>query len=292
MKKLFTLILSMTLVFSLAACSEEDDTIEIGYATWVDGIAMTHLTAAILEDEMGYENVETTQADLGPIFSDLSQGNIDLMLHAWLPATHATYQEQFSDDWENLGISYEGARIGLVVPEYVTIESITELNQAYEDGEFDEHPEIVGIEPGSGIMDVTKKEILDAYSLDMDLLNASGPAMVQTLGNAIAKDEWVVVTGWTPHYMFAEYDLKFLDDPQNIYGGAENIVSIGRSGMTQDHPDIAQLLDNMYLTDTQFGEIAGLISNDEEDTPYIDLAREWMADNEDVWSEWIPEDSQ
>jgi ABC-type proline/glycine betaine transport system substrate-binding protein len=60
MKKLFTLILSMTLVFSLAACSEEDDTIEIGYATWVDGIAMTHLTAAILEDEMGYENVETT----------------------------------------------------------------------------------------------------------------------------------------------------------------------------------------------------------------------------------------
>jgi ABC-type proline/glycine betaine transport system substrate-binding protein len=62
--------------------------------------------------------------------------------------------------------------------------------------------------------------------------------------------------------------------------------------MTQDHPDIAQLLDNMYLTETQFGEIAGLISNDEEDTPYIDLAREWMADNEDVWSEWIPEDSQ
>ncbi len=285
MKRIMLFILSATLIFTLAACAdnEEDNTIELGYQSWVDGIAMTHLTAAILEDEMGYET-ETIQADLGPIFSDVSQGNIDLMMHAWLPHTHASYSDQYGDEWENLGVSYEGARIGLVVPEYVTIDSIEELNANMD--QFDD--EIIGIESGAGIM-ANADTAMDTYDLELDLLTSSTPAMVSTLGDKIDNGEWAVVTGWTPHYKFAEYDLKFLEDPENVFGGEENIEAIGRSGFTDDHPEVAEMIDNIELNDTQFGELAGLISNDEDETPAIELARQWMDDNEDVWTEWIPE---
>ncbi|MFW5894466.1 MAG: glycine betaine ABC transporter substrate-binding protein [Bacillota bacterium] len=286
MKKLLALIVSLTLVFTIAACGngEEKETIELGYQSWVDGIVMTHLVAVILEDEMGYDT-DISQANLGPIFSDVASGNLDLMLHAWLPHTHASYEEEHGDEWEELGVSYEGARIGLVVPEYVDIDSIEDLNDHKD--EFDE--EIIGIESGAGIMDATNSAI-DDYDLELELRSSSGPAMVSTLEDAINNDEWVVVTGWTPHYKFARYDLKFLEDPEGVYGGEENIESIGRPGFSEDHPEVAELLDNIYLDTEQFGELDGLVANDEDDTPYKELMREWMDDNEDVWQDWIPEE--
>lgn len=289
MKKIFALMLTLTLIFSLAACGEEeDDTIRFGYQSWVDGIVMTHLTAVILEDEMGYDT-DITQANLGPVFSDVAAGNLDLMMHAWLPQTHSSYEEEHGDVWEELGVTYTGARIGLVVPEYVDIESIDDINQAVADGDFDEHPDIVGIESGAGIMNNTETAV-DTYDLDMDLATSSSPAMVSSLEGAINDNEWIVITGWTPHYMFAEYDLKFLEDPEGVYGGEENIESIGRPGFTEDYPDAAEMIGNISLTTEEFGELDGIIAQADDDADYKELMRDWMDDNEDVWTEWLPEE--
>jgi len=67
-------------------------------------------------------------ADAGPIFSGVSDGSIDFFLDAWLPVTHESYEETYGEDYEDLGFNFEGARIGLVVPTYVDIDSIAELN--------------------------------------------------------------------------------------------------------------------------------------------------------------------
>lgn len=286
MKKLLALVLSLTLVFSLAACGEgEDNEIELAYVNWAEGVAMTYLAEAILEDEMGYE-VEATMADAGPIFSDVSQGNVDAFLDAWLPLTHGDYEDEYGDDYDDLGKNYEGARIGLVVPEYVDIDSIADLDANASD--FD--GEIVGIESGAGIMSATETAISeDGYDMqDTELLTSSGPAMVSELGDAIENEEDVVVTGWSPHYKFAEYDLKYLEDPEEVYGGVENIHSISRSGLDEDHPEVVTFLENFYMDDTELGSLMGMIANDDEDRDEIDIARDWMEDNEDVWSDWVP----
>ena len=288
MKKLLAFVLSLTLVFSLAACGEgdeEDNQIELAYVNWAEGVAMTYLAEAILEDEMDYE-VEATMADAGPIFSDVAQGNVDAFLDAWLPTTHASYEEQYGDEYVDLGYNYEGARIGLVVPTYVDIDSIAELDENA--SQFD--GEIVGIESGAGIMAATETAIsADGYDMqNMELLTSSGPAMVATLGDKIESEEWVVVTGWSPHYKFAEYDLKYLEDPEGVYGGVENIHTVARPNFEEDHPEVATFFENFYMNDTQLGGLMGMIANDDSDRAEVDIARDWMEDNEDVWSDWIP----
>ncbi len=65
---------------------------------------------------------------------------------------------------------------------------------------------IVGVDAGGGIMQLTDKAIVEEYGLDLDLKASSGPVMTATLQGAIERGEWVVVTGWNPHWKFARWD--------------------------------------------------------------------------------------
>lgn len=133
--------------------------ISIAYANWLEGIAMSHLAKVVLE-EKGYE-VELLNADVAPVFASVSRKKADVFMDAWLPVTMKDYIDQYGDQIEFIGEVYDSARVGLVVPQYVTIDSIGEL--AAHKGQFSS--EIVGIDAGAGIMKTTDKAIGD-YGLD------------------------------------------------------------------------------------------------------------------------------
>ena len=120
--------------------------ISIAYANWLEGIAMSHLAKVVLE-EKGYE-VELLNADVAPVFASVSRKKADVFMDAWLPVTMKDYIDQYGDQIEFIGEVYDSARVGLVVPQYVTIDSIGEL--AAHKGQFSS--EIVGIDAGAGIM--------------------------------------------------------------------------------------------------------------------------------------------
>jgi glycine betaine/proline transport system substrate-binding protein len=256
------------------------DTVKLVYVNWSEGVAMTNLAKAILEDKMGY-NVEITMADVAPIFTALANGDQDAFMDAWLPTTHASYMEEYGDNLDDLGNNFEDAKIGLVVPSYVEINSIDDLNSVA--GDFNH--EIIGIDSGAGIMKATDAAI-ESYDLDYELIPGSGPAMTAALGAAIEDNEPVVVTGWAPHWKFARWDLKFLEDPQGIYGGSENIHTITRKGFSDEMPDVAAFLTNFYMDGQQLGDLMGAIADSDEDP--VDVARIWMAEHEDLVNSWIP----
>ena len=264
------------------ACGPKTDEkkIDIAYVNWSEGIAMTNLAKVTLE-EQGYR-VNLLNAGLAPVFASLSQKKADVFLDAWLPVTMADYITQYGDKLETLGTVYDNARIGLVVPEYVTINSIEELNQVR--ARF--KGEIVGIDAGAGIMKATDKAIPD-YGLDYKLLTSSGPAMTASLKKAIDKKEWVVVTGWTPHWMFDRFDLKILADPKGIYGGAEKIQVLAWKGFSEKDPFAARLLSNMHLTDAQISSLMAAL--EEPGINETDAARKWLETNRDVVSNWLPQ---
>lgn len=281
------LLVSILSVFTFAGCGqtgkkEEQATIKLGYVNWAEGVAMTNLAQAILEDKMGYE-VETTMADAAPIFTSVAKGNYDAFLDAWLPVTHESYMEKYGDDIVNLGTNYEGARIGLVVPEYVDIDSIGQLNDVKD--KFGGR--IVGIDSGAGIMMATDKAIPE-YGLEYEVVPGSGPTMTAALKKAIDKKEWVVVTGWAPHWKFAKWDLKFLEDPKGIYGEAEHIDTVARKNLEEDLPDVAQFFKNFKMDSQQLGGLMGEIAESEKDP--LETAREWMNENEELVNSWLPQE--
>jgi glycine betaine/proline transport system substrate-binding protein len=256
-----------------------DKTVRIGYVSWAEGIAMTHLAKVVLEDRMGYD-VELTMADPAPIFTSLSERNLDFFLDAWLPVTHQSHMKRYGDVLVDLGTNYEGARIGLVAPDYVPVNKIPEMGE--NPGRF--NGEITGIDSGAGIMEATRKAI-DQYDLNMDLLTSSGAAMTASLRDAIQSEEPIVVTGWKPHWKFARWDLKFLKDPKTVYGEKENIHTIARPGISKDLPRVVGFVKNFFLNDQQIGTLMDAMNQAESEAA---AARQWMSEHEELVESWIP----
>ena len=148
--------------------------------------------------------------------------------------------------------------------------------------------EIVGIEPGSGTMNIAE-ETVEAYDLDLELLPSSEPAMLTELQGALQDEEPIVVTLWQPHWMFSEYDLKFLEDPQGTLGESENIHTMVRHGLEEEQQSAYQLLDNFYWEIDDMNEVMSKFGQSDDVEPR-DAAEEWIADNRDkveVWTEGI-----
>lgn len=135
-------------------------------------------------------------------------------------------------------------------------------------------------------MKCTEKAIPE-YGLDYRLMISSGPAMTALLKKAINKKEWIVVTGWTPHWMFDRFRLRVLEDSKNIYGDAEQIHSIARKGFSKKYPFAAALLGNIHLSDT---EISSLMRTVEETRGTETMAvRQWMDEHRSLIDNWIPD---
>lgn len=142
---------------------------------------------------------------------------------------------------------------------------------------------ITGIDPGAGIMEATENAIKDYELTNWTLTSGSGAAMTAALKKAYDKEEPIIVTGWNPHWMFAEYDLKYLEDPKGSYGGAEEIHSIGRLGLKEDHPEAYKVLQQFKWEDDDMGAV--MIDIQKGDKPE-DAAAKWIKENSDKVSKW------
>lgn len=274
-----SLIIAMMMLFADCSDSTKDKKqVSIGYVNWSEGIAMSYLAKVMLERK-GYE-VKLLNADIAPIFVSMAAGKVDVFMDAWLPATHADYMKLYGDRLETLGVSYRNAKMGLVVPSYVTIDTIEELNghkEAFKN-------EIIGIDIGAGLMNETERVIRD-YPIDMTLKTSSGSTMVAFLQKSIENKEWIVVTGWTPHWMFSRYDLKFLEDPKHEYGDAEHIEIMATKGFSEKDPYAAAFFKNFALDNAQLSGLMDMV----EGAPMHEeeAAKVWLSKHPEV-NEFFP----
>ncbi|MFJ5624064.1 glycine betaine ABC transporter substrate-binding protein [Peribacillus loiseleuriae] len=142
---------------------------------------------------------------------------------------------------------------------------------------------IIGIEPGAGLMKQTR-DALEKYELNnWQLVEGSSAAMVAELKKAYNKKEPIVVTGWSPHWMFSTYDLKYLEDPNNSYGGAENINTIVRKGLEQDAPGAYTILDQFAWKTSDMEEVMVDVTGGMDPSK---AAEKWINANQDKVTEW------
>jgi len=282
LRKISGLFLAIAIVFAVSSCNsskkgvDESKKVTILYPNWSEGIAFSYLAKAALEAD-SFE-VELINLEPGLIYGELSKENSkgDVFLDAWLPHTHAPYWKDYGDKLDLLGEVFSGGTTGLVVPSYVTINSIEELN----DNKDKFGGEIIGIGSGAGIHANTLKAI-EEYDLDFEQLTSSGPAMVASIEKAVRDQKWVVVTGWKPHYKWAKFDLKYLEDPKGIYP-TDFCGIVARKGFVEDKPEAAKFFKNFKLTETELYSLIDAIDSYGEE----EGAQKWYIDNKELVDNW------
>ncbi|MDD4003251.1 MAG: glycine betaine ABC transporter substrate-binding protein [Clostridia bacterium] len=281
MKRLAVLLCFVLALSIFSACDKNKETITIVYTNKAESIALTHLAAAITEDEYKYK-IETIEVTDSQAFEMLATGEADIFVSARLPNTHGNYIKDYGEQIKSLGIIYENAQNGLVVPSYADIDSIAQLNGATTDIEG----KIIGINAEANIMSVTT-EVIEEYDLDYELIPNSKEEMFNLLGQAISNQKNIVITGWAPHWQFDQWHLKFLDDPLGIYGEAERIEAYASKDFQKEYPQVAYFLGEYSLNTAQYAGLMNIFRKAESKADLKEVSRSWIFANNGVVDSWL-----
>lgn len=268
----------------LAGCSstgadEKKDVVTIGTLPWEESLAVTAVWKQVLEDE-GFE-VDVKQLDPGPAYQALSTGQIDVFPDQW-PNYFKDFMDKYKGKINTLGTWYEGTDINLAVPAYLTdINSISDLAANADD--FGD--QIVGIEAGSETMRVLKDDVVPTYGLDdFKIQTSSTPAMLASLESAIKAEKPIVVTLWRPHWAFAKYPIKALEDPNEAFGGADVIQTASNPKFTESDSKAVDILRSFALRNEELAALELAIHDADGDADAG--AKVWIKANRELVDSW------
>ena len=226
----------------------------LGYLDWNENVASATLTKVLLEDDLGYDRVELKLADnVGSVYKDLIEGETDAFQDAWMP-NHQQYVDAGEGELEVLEAPwYVGkTKYGIAVPDYMKgVTSISDLDHSGTDM-------IMGLEPGTVLMEKIASDVIPRYQLSTDLVEASTPAMLAELEQSYSLQEPFVFLAWKPHWMNRAYHFHYLSDPKNAMGSTnapQTIHTVTRKGLADDDPVAYALINHMRLDEDQ---VAGL----------------------------------
>ena len=250
---------------------DRNQPLRLGWSAWSDAEVVSLMAAELIRSALD-QPVERVMADIGIQYQSVARGDLDLMLMAWLPATHRDYWNRIRDQVLDLGPIYSGT-LGWIVPDYVPIDVISSIHQLSDPAlasQFDNR--VQGIDPGSGLNQASL-DALKRYRLNnMELVPSSSAAMAAVLAQAIEQERWLIATSWTPHWMFARFKLRFLEDPERVFGGTERIHALARLGLDQQVPDVTDFLSRFHLPSEDLDQLllqAQTTSPDDAVTTYL-----------------------
>ena len=280
MRAKLAVLISVALIFCVAATAvaEEKKTIKMGVLQWNDLVCPSLVTKKLMEAHYGYEIEVVEFFEWGIAYATLAKGDVDILMSqinfvAW------DYWNRYRKKLEKLNCSSHGLNQGIVIPSYVPIDSIDELN-AHKD-KFG--GKIIGIEPGAGLMQQTR-QVIETYGLDYELVDGSTAAMTASVKSALAKKQWIATIMWTPSWMTQAFDIKFLKDPKNVQQPPQSYYWLGRKGFTKDYPKAREVMGGIFVPLDENIKMTGYIKEGLKAGQAVD---KWLADNQVVTERWM-----
>ncbi|WP_022850935.1 glycine betaine ABC transporter substrate-binding protein [Limisalsivibrio acetivorans] len=289
-----TTLLALLLMTGVVQARE---TVKIAYVDWSSSVASSYVVKAVLEEKMGIP-CRLIEMPADEMWKSVAQGRVDAILSAWLPDTHDQYYAKYGEDVDNLGANLEGTRIGLVIPQvpegrytsgtgirnrpFMDIDSIEDI----QDNRNRLSGRIVGIDPEAGIMIKTREAMLEYGLENFHLADVSEQNMVRELERSIKAKKWIVITGWEPHWIFARWGLKFLEDPKDVYGNGGHIATLARKGLKEEMPDVYRFLDGFQWEKKDMEQVMLWIHQDKGNFPYEKAVR-WINTHQRQVDSWI-----
>lgn len=263
---LTALVIALAVTFAAPpALKAEDKPVKFGVVAWSEALAEGELIKYIFENYLDYP-IEITNPDIGVAYTAVANGDLDLFIESWLPLTHEAYWDKVASKVCDFGLLYEDASLGWAVPNYVPesmVSSVTDF--AKPEVKEKMKAEIIGIDPGSGLMQHSALMMKEYPELEgWKLRDSSDYSMVAELKRRMMRKEWVVVTLWKPHFAFARFDIRYIDEPKKILGGEERCHMIGRKDFMEVFPNkVSMFLSRLYFPIELVNELVDLYeSND------------------------------
>ena len=293
---------------AVAQCA--GDTITIAVNPWTGSAVNANVAKALMEQEMGC-TVELVEIDEFAQFPGLSTGEIDATLEVW-PSGHAEDYATYIDggqgivDAGELGVI---GKIGWYVPTYLveenpdlaTIEGIAANASLFATAETGDKGQFLSGDPSFVSFD---EEIVEALGLDLQVVYAGSEAAILTeLGTAYEAQEPLLFYFYKPHWAFVDYDLTEVALPAvteecttlaaqedstgyNCDYPADVLYKAINDGLSESDPAAFAFLSNISYTNAEQEAIAHLI--DVDGLSAADAAAQWVAENEAIWSAWLP----
>jgi glycine betaine/proline transport system substrate-binding protein len=283
----------------------DGETINLVANAWTASALNAEIAKQLIESELG-NTVEIVAIDENTMFTGLSDGSLDVVLEVW-PSGITEDEQAFLDDGSVVNIGELGAvgKIGWFVPQYVIDEhpelatwegfQDPELAALFATAETGENGRFLGTDPSYSQYD---EAIIANLGLPLQVVfSGSEPATVAELDARVAANEPIVMYWWTPTAAVAQYDLVNVTLPEyneECYADPAAIdcdypedvlVKLASSGLAEKAPNVQSFLEKFQITtEDQLGMLPA-VEIDGEDA--ADVAAQWIADNEDVWSAWL-----
>ncbi|WP_223446753.1 glycine betaine ABC transporter substrate-binding protein [Pseudomonas sp. BF-R-19] len=255
MKKIWKAVCAVAMMgMVMLPVHAEEKTITMGTLTWEDLTPITGITKKVLEDS-GYSVKVIEFSEWGIAYAALTKGDIQVLASQTDYAAN-DYWNKNKNRLEKLSPVSYGLYQAIAVPKYVNIDSIEQLNDNAE--KFGN--KIIGIEPGSGLMNDASKAVKD-YGIKLQLLEGSTAAMTAALKSAVDRKEWVAVTVWEPSWMAQKFDLKFLKDPKGVFPPPQGYYWIGHKDFSKEYPRAREVMASVYVPISDITAINGEVKD-------------------------------
>lgn len=306
---------AVTLSLCCAATQAAD--IVIGVPNWPSVRATAHVLKVAIEENLGLE-VELQNGTNPVVFEAMDAGSMHVHPEVWLP-NQENLKKQYVDRKKTVlmnpnGVAGEQAMcVTADTAERTGIVKLTELTDPEMAAKFDADGDGRGdIWIGATGWASTTIEKIRArsygYDNTMTLKEMDETLALAEVDNAIVKGENIVFFCYTPHHMFAQYDLVILEEPphdksqwlivqpsatpgwleRSTAGVAWDTAYLHihyAASLTTDQPEAAQLLGNASFDSETVSAMTYALIVEKQDP--AEFASQWVKDNAETVDSWL-----
>ncbi len=263
-------------------------TVRMADVGWTDVTATTAVLSRVLAD-LGYRP-RTTLLSVPVTFAAMKARNIDVFLGNWMPA-QTSDRRPFIDDHsiEVVRTNLVGAKYTLAVPAYAYEAGLRDFADIQRFGPALKHS-IYGIEAGNDgnqhVLTLIQRNDLGLGSFH--LIESSEQGMLAEVARATATRQPIVFLAWDPHPMNMRFDVRYLTGGDATFGpnfGGATVMTLARTGLLDECPNLARLLRNLEFTPRGESEIM-LAMVETRVTPEA-AAVAWLAAHPAVVAQWL-----
>ena len=263
-------------VFGTASTYAQESTIKMGTMGWEDLTPISLITKKFLEQE-GFTVELTDFSEWGIAYAAVAKGDVNI-LSSQINYVASDYWARNKNRLEKISVVSHGLRQGLVVPSYMPVDSVEQLNEVADQV----NGKIIGIEPGSGLMREAD-DALKAYDLKYTIVEGSTAAMTAQLKASLQRNEPLVTMLWEPSWMVQKYDVKFLDDPKHVFAPPQTYYWIGRKGFSAENSRAREVIASVYVPIDDITAINAEMNDGKSVEEAVDV---WWEANADLVKRW------